>query len=663
MRRLPAIAIVVAVALATVSFDLSPATAQSAARIDLEAQTLFVADEPAEIVVRISGAPDAARLRITIYDRPAVTREEVRAQHRDPPTGGARVANFECTLDGDCRDQATMTEGPDGIRTVTLDDDVIGESLRDNRGALPLVVQLIDDAGSALDSLATSLVVLDDDAPGAAGPHRVRIAFTGRLTAPVALQADLRTTLDVDALRTAAAASAAHPDLPVTTEIRPETLDALSTTDPAALRELLSILDGRPLLRGPWVDMDEEAWRVAGESDQVVSQYAIGNDAIERLTGGPPTGIVSLDADAGPDTLTLLRSAGATAVLVDDAQLDAHTTAVAPNQPFQLLDANGVAITALRHDEALHETLSDDDPELAAYHALAELALLADEATTDLGVLLDIDRIGEETLVRLLEGVDSRRSLSVVDVDDLTTLELARADDETLRGALVPSAPPDVGPLAADLESTTRDLATIARMLEPDIELLEPFVTLLQAAVSSDLEPGDAGRYVDRVDRAVRELTTGIEIPTGDRITLTDRRTDLPLTVVNRQSLPLRVELLLTAEKIRFPDGARVELTLAPGETVVTVPVETLASGDARITARIVSPGGSMELGEGTIDVRSTAISGLGLVISLVALAVLAAWWIRTIVRIRANRSAATVSAEPPAAANQPDTAPTEGET
>ena len=40
--------------------------------------------------------------------------------------------------------------------------------------------------------------------------------------------------------------------------------------------------------------------------------------------------------------------------------------AVDPNQPFQLLDANGVAITALRHDEALHETLSDDDPELAA---------------------------------------------------------------------------------------------------------------------------------------------------------------------------------------------------------------------------------------------------------------------------------------------------------
>ena len=73
------------------------------------------------------------------------------------------------------------------------------------------------------------------------------------------------------------------------------------------------------------------------------------------------------------------------------------------------------------------------------------------------------------------------------------------------------------------------------------------------------------------------------------------------------------------------------------------IPVETLASGDARITATLTSPGGVFELGSGTIDVRSTAISGLGLLISVVALLVLGAWWVRTILRIRRSRAAATV--------------------
>jgi hypothetical protein len=644
------------------SLSLAPGVgAQNAARIDLEAQTLFVDEAPVEIVVRVTGAPDTARLRFTLYDIPALTRADVRDHHRDPPTDGARLANFECTLEGDCRDQATLTEGPDGIRTVTLDD-LIDESLRSKVGALPLVVQLLDEDDLPLDDLVTSLIVLENRPPGNGGPHRVRVSFTSQVVAPVALQADLLTSLDLTALLAATAPLTAHPNLAVTTEIRPETLDALASTDPAALENLLDIVDDRPLMRGPWVDMDEEAWRLAGESDQVVSQYAIGNDTLERITGAPPSGIVRLDHDAGPETLALLRSAGATAVLVDDAQLSPSTRDADPTRPFQLLDINGVAITALRYDEPLHETLAIEDPELAAYRAIAELALLAEEATTDHGVVLDLDRIGSEAVVRLLEGIDERRVLQIADVDDLTQRELARVDGATLRGTLVPTPAPDVTELADALESATVGLATVAAMVDPGVERLEPFITQLQAAVSADLDPATAGEYVQRVEDEIRNLTSGIEIPEGDRITLTDRRTDLPLTIVNRQSLPLNVELLLTAEKIRFPDGDRLSLVLDPGENTITIPVETLASGDARVTATVVSPGGFFELGTGTVDIRSTAISGLGLVISIAALLVLAVWWIRTVLRVRRNRHAATVSAESAVQERATDATPTKGE-
>lgn len=634
-------------AVAATTAGAPPADAQTPARLDLEGQTLFVDDEPAEIVLRVSSAPDDARLHLLIHDDAARTRDEVRAHHERPPTGGRLVANFECTLAGDCFEQAAFTRGPDGLITITLDDDVIGESLRNNTGALPFVVELLDEDGAVLDRLATSLIVLPDDAPSADGPRLVRLAFTSSVVAPLALRPDGDLDLDVDAVLADTAALAANPELEITTELRPETLDALADVDPEALAELLEIVGDRPVVRVPWVDLDEEAWRRVGETDQVVSQYAIADDTFETHLGRPPGGTVQLDPDAGADTLALLRSVGATTVLVAGAHLDAATLAAPSYQPFLLLDANGVGLTALRHDEALHETLDEPDAELAAYRAVAELSVLALEADTEPGIVLDIDRIDPEALDRMLDAIAVRRALRVDSIDDLARQDLARVDGETLRAELVPSDPPDVTDLAADLEDATLGLATVARMIEPEIDSLTPLVARLQAAVSADLDRAAAGAYVDAVTTEVDALTTGFEILDGDRITLTDRRTDLPLTIVNEQSVTRKVEMVLTAEKIRFPAGDRLELELAPGENSVTIPVETLASGDARIGITLVSPGGFLELADGTVDIRSTAISGLGLVISVVALVVLGVWWIRTIRRVRRNRAAATVSDDP----------------
>ena len=62
----------------------------------------------------------------------------------------------------------------------------------------------------------------------------------------------------------------------------------------------------------------------------------------------------------------------------------------------------------------------------------------------------------------------------------------------------------------------------------------------------------------------------------------------------------------------------------------------------------------TVELATGTVDIRSTAISGLGLIISIAALLVLGGWWGRTIVRVRRRRFAATVAADSNTGPDQP---------
>ena len=627
-----------------------PAVAQAAGRLDLVAQTLFIADEPAQIVLRVSGAPKTARLRFSIHAGPKRTRDAVREHHEAPPDNGDRIANFECTLDGDCREQAVLEVGSEGIVTVTLLDEVLGESLRRDEGALPFIVRLLGPDDEELDTIATSLLVLPERPA-----HEIGLAFLSALPAPVALQPDRSLELTVEALLESTETLASRPNLPVTVEIRPESLEALEQVDREALAEVLVVLEGRSLFRAPWVDLDEEAWRVANEFARVVAQYALGNDTFERITGSPPTGVVRLDTDATPATLGLLRAAGATAVVADNAQLTARTRRLTTSQPFQLVDDNGVAMPTVRIDDELHVTLAEPDAELAGYRALAELAIQAHAATTDLGVLLDLNALNPVALDIVLNGVTRRSGLDITTVEGLVSRGLARTGGQPVRGDLQPTLAPDVSELAGDLRAAATSIGTLAAMLEPELDAIAPMQTQLHAAVSTDLAIDEARGYPAVVVDDVRATTAGIGIPRSNRITLTDRRTDLPLTIVNNQPVPLNVELILSAEKLRFPEGERLTLRLRPGDNALVIPVETLASGDARVTATVVSPDGLIELGTGTVDIRSTAISGIGLVISIVALVILGGWWIRTIFRVRRNRAAATVS-------TAPDNAPAQSE-
>ncbi len=638
MTRLGAL-IVVALGLAA-GLGQRPAGAQAGGRLDLVAQTLFVDENPVEIVLRVSGAPAGAQLEFEIFRTPLLTRDELRQSHDNPPTSDSRLSFFRCPLEGECAQAIIAFEAGDLV-TVTLLDEEIGEALRRDPGALPLVVRLIDDEGNEIDAFNTSLLVLAEEAAD------VRVAFVSDLHAPIALGPDQTLRLDVDALLSSTTALAARSDLPVTVEVRPETLDALVQVDTDTLEVILGLIADRPLLRSPWVELDEEAWRAAGDPAQVITQYALGNDTIEAIAGTSPTGIVRLDADAVPETLGLLRTVGASAVIVTDGQLRRSTRDLTQGQPFQLVDDNGVAITALRIDADLHSTLDDADPELGGYRAVAELALSAMSAADESGVVLDLDEIDPTALDVFLAGVASRDELSTTDVGELLELDLARSTNGSLvRDELLGTVPPrDVTDLSTELRATATSVDTLASMVAPELDSVTILRTQLMAAASSDLALADARAYISAVFDQVLTGTSGLEVAPSDRITLTDRRTDLPLTVINNQPLPINVEIVLSAEKLRFPEGSLLERRLQPGRTEVVIPVETLASGDARVTVTITSPGGLFELGSGTVDIRSTAISGLGLIISIVALLVLGAWWIRTILRIRRTRGAATVAA------------------
>ncbi len=635
-----------ALALATLTSTTPEPAAAQAGRLDLVAQSFFVGDEPAVIDLRITNAAPAATLRVRVF-APRTTRSGIVATYGAIPTGSP-LSDFPCDLgaagdpEAEPDPNCPLSEiGSGGLYSLAMPDQEIGEIIRDRDGALPVVIDLLDGT-RVVDTLTTHLLVLDDPPQPTLG-----IAFIADLSAELALRSDESIVVDGPALVARGQIVSARAEVPMTVEIRPETLDALDDSgDEQSLNALADLLSGRALVRSPWVDLDEEAWRAVAETDQVLEQYTLGVTTVEEALGTSPSGIALLDPDATPATLGLLRRAGVTGVVVDTDRITPPGRAV--HQPVQILDDNGVAMPAVRIDEDLHDTLDHPDAELAGHRALAELALTAHQADGDLGVVLDVTRVDPVALDVVLAGITERRGLRTSTLDRLLGLPPARtATGAPVRVELRPDTAPDLTTLAADLQVTRGALAAYAAMVAPADAPVAPLRRLLLAAASTDLDPEEASDYTTAVFDAVLEGTDGIGVVEGDRITLTSRTADLPLVLRNDQPLPVTVTLVLSAEKLRFPDGERQTVVLQPGENPREIRVETLASGDARVTATLTSPDGRIELASGIVDIRSTAISGLGLIISIVALAILGSWWARTIVRIRRSRSAATVAPAP----------------
>jgi hypothetical protein len=98
------------------------------------------------------------------------------------------------------------------------------------------------------------------------------------------------------------------------------------------------------------------------------------------------------------------------------------------------------------------------------------------------------------------------------------------------------------------------------------------------------------------------------------------------------------VRIELDSDQLEFPDGDVMTETLQPGGTPIRIPVRTRASGAFPLIIVVTSPDGSVVLERTRFDIRSTAVSGVGLVLSIGAGLFLALWWARHWRKTRRSR-------------------------
>jgi hypothetical protein len=130
-----------------------------------------------------------------------------------------------------------------------------------------------------------------------------------------------------------------------------------------------------------------------------------------------------------------------------------------------------------------------------------------------------------------------------------------------------------------------------------------------------------------------------------ERITLAAKEAPLPVVIDNASDTPLSLMVRVSSDKLRFPNGQEFVVLAEPGITELSVPVASVGSGDARLQISVFSLDGELLLTTGAVAVRSTVLSGLGLIVTLIAGLVLLVWWARTFQRLRRTRLAASLQA------------------
>ena len=102
----------------------------------------------------------------------------------------------------------------------------------------------------------------------------------------------------------------------------------------------------------------------------------------------------------------------------------------------------------------------------------------------------------------------------------------------------------------------------------------------------------------------------------------------------------MRVQIRFESEKLEFPSGAvpaeagcrqsaaGFACTLPPRNTTIRFPVVTRASGTFPLQMTVTSEDGNLALGSARYTVRSTAVSGVGIFLTIGAGIFLAIWWL-----------------------------------
>jgi hypothetical protein len=652
--------------------------------LELVSQTSWVGETGVfQVTVSTEGLPADAELWGRLYNR-VTSRDELDETARGEGLGGK-------LFDVSAKPLAELALPGSGQATITVpvalepsDDPAL--AWLPTVGVMPFVVHAVDAEGEEIASVVTHMIRLAAPEPTSTSATALSVGVAVPLSAHTTLDAEGAPTLDpvaAERLEGTIGATVSHAGVPLALFPSAESLHQLAAGSPtgAAAVDRLRPSSTRTVLAGPYAPIDTGAWTAADLDTQVDEQYAAGATTVRELLGDEPDGrIAVLDRTVSPEALSRILALGAESLVVPSGQLEPLSGSAADAVFAQrfLLDT-GLEVdppAVLADDPTAARLRPGGDPVLSGHLALAELAVLQLEQgsgthgvavvvpddvdpsalTTFLAGLADTGGATSGSLGRPLVEPTSLAGL-VEGIDDATTSTSGRRT--TMTRGYVADAPADLGSYPEQLRDAGHAYEGLRTLVPTNPEVAAPVGQLVLASGSRHLDESGRESVLDAAATATSAITDEIVVAPQQVVTLTSSSGQVPLNLENRLSVPATVRIVMRSAKLDFPEGSVIERVLAPNTTTpVSLQVETRASGAFPLEVTITSADGAVPVTATEYTVRSTAISGIGLALSIGAGLFLLVWWARHFRTARRARQLVGADSDAPTLADAGGYAP-----
>ena len=548
------------------------------------------------------------------------------------------------------RSIAELTQGASAVLALPISDvwpapengTVLSEA-----GVYPVMITATDAGGDRVDSIVT---------------HLIRLPRAGTPTTPLAVGTvvpiDSTPVVAIDGapvlsdsegqrvskLLTLVNAPISTP--PLTLAATPFVIQTLAEN--GATESLRANITDRQTLLRTYVGIDSGSL-VAADLARVIDEELVAGSQVlaSAFEVQPDASVTVIDDTVTPSSLDRFAVAGTKSVVIPSRQIRASLTngeSSVITRRFAIQSGDGTTFAAITSDDATTDRfIVTEDPVLAAHHALAELSMLHfEQPGAGRGVAVALPSgITPAALEEFLSGLWSRAGESSGSVGqpivDPTTIDdlLIRTDAATEQGRTVErqwtsAEPAGLGSFPVRFEAAQWNLNGLRSTLPGDTEFTGPIDHEILSSAARGLTLDSQDEILDHADRRITAIGDQISLPQSQNVTLTSSSGKIPLVLTNSLPVEAHVRVKVTSAKLEFPEGNVLDMVLAPsGTTRTDIEVTTRASGAFPLDISVSSADGALPLTTSRYNVRSTAISGWGLVLSIGAGLFLLLWWAR----------------------------------
>jgi hypothetical protein len=422
-------------------------------------------------------------------------------------------------------------------------------------------------------------------------------------------------------------------------------LQSSSNSSLLALQKLLlktAELGSKSLVENTFAPVNLSQMTDSSLGQNICGQFGAGLKVLHQISSNiEPTYVSNNDLSTG--ILGILSKCNITSLVINNKNLVPVSVQYGQSEPFLVANTQ---ITGLESDQQLsHDISITQNPILQADNIIGDLAqLFYDFPNSQFNRVLVLNigtnqNISPQFLQTLLSALTTNSVIGTTTTMEATTYPSGVLYNPSNRNLIAPKVPSLNLQLINQINNTVSGLNQINGSNPNNIPNLSAISinNVSEIEESYTLTPTQQQLWSKTLNSFADALKNQITLPQQQTITVAANTAQIPITIFqNKNSSSIyNVKVVLSDNGVIFQHGNSVILTLTKQQNTVYFTLSPRSVGSTNLTVSIESPSGNLTLLQQVYIIHSSAISILGLIITVGAALLIGWWWLKTFIRKR----------------------------